>query len=200
MMARLGGIYSLERIMRDSKKDHETAIQVLAAFVRKYAPAPDPDLPRPDERDVPMPAPKDDVQAAFTVLLRRPTREEKQSLDLSFTDLRRADLSGGYLRGADLTGAALDRADLSGAVLAFAHLAAVDFADAKLTNADLRGADLVGDRLAAQISLEQLLETEFDASTKLPLHLEQHPQVERAPVKNIRVFSRNRQLPDHPHV
>lgn len=192
MMARLGGIYSLERIMRDSKKDHDTAVQVLAAFVRKHAPAPDPDLLRPDERDVPMPAPKDDVQAALTVLMRRPTREEKQPLDLSFTDLRRADLSCGYLRDADLTGAALDRADLSGAVLAFAHLAGADFADANLTNTDLRGADLVGDRLAAQISVEQLLETEFDASTKLPLHLANHPQVKPTPVKRLRVFTRNR--------
>ncbi|WP_328544547.1 pentapeptide repeat-containing protein [Streptomyces europaeiscabiei] len=192
MMARLGGIYSLERIMRDSEKDHDTAVHVLAAFVRKYAPAPDPELPVPDERDVPMPAPKDDVQAALTVLMRRPTREEKQSLDLSFTDLRRADLAGGYLRGANLIGAALDRADLSNSVLAYACLSGADFTGASLTNADLRAADLVGDRIAAQISVEQLLETEFDASTKLPLHLTNHPQVKVDPVKNIRVFSRDR--------
>lgn len=31
----LGGIYALERIMRDSKKDHATIVEVLAAFVRE---------------------------------------------------------------------------------------------------------------------------------------------------------------------
>ena len=191
LMSRLGGIYSLERIMRDSEKDHDTVVRVLTAFVRMHAPVPDPDLPRPDESEVPIPGPKDDVQAALSVLARRPTREE-QPLDLSFTDLRRAELSQAYLRDANLTGAALDRADLSGAVLAFAKLAAADLTDANLANADLRGADLVGDQLAAQISVEQLLETEFDASTKLPLQLENHPQVEPAPIKGFRVFSRSR--------
>ncbi|MGA4867187.1 pentapeptide repeat-containing protein [Streptomyces lavendulocolor] len=36
----LGGIYALERIMRDSPKDHATIVEVLAAFVREHAPAP----------------------------------------------------------------------------------------------------------------------------------------------------------------
>ncbi|GHG63087.1 hypothetical protein GCM10018779_32330 [Streptomyces griseocarneus] len=36
----LGGIYALERIMRDSAKDHVTIVEVLAAFVREHAPAP----------------------------------------------------------------------------------------------------------------------------------------------------------------
>ncbi|WP_228902001.1 hypothetical protein [Streptomyces sp. DH1] len=31
---RLGGIYSLERIMNDSERDHRTVIEVLSAFVR----------------------------------------------------------------------------------------------------------------------------------------------------------------------
>ncbi|MFE9098993.1 pentapeptide repeat-containing protein [Streptomyces sp. NPDC007264] len=199
LMNRLAAIYSLERIMRDSEKDHDTVVKVLAAFIRMHAPAPDPDLPRLDESEVPMPGPKDDVQAALSVLVRRPTREE-QPLDLSSTDLRGADLSQGYLRNANLTGAALDRADLAGAVLAFARLAAVDFTDADLTNADLRGADLVGDGLAAQMSVEQLLATEFDASTRLPGHLAHHPQVEPAPVAGIRLFSRNRPRTKPPQI
>ncbi|MEU1466086.1 hypothetical protein ABZ467_36775 [Streptomyces sp. NPDC005727] len=33
----LGGIYALERIMRDSAKDHATIVEVLAAFVREHA-------------------------------------------------------------------------------------------------------------------------------------------------------------------
>src|SRR5262249_5912892 len=36
---RLGGIYALEHLMRESARDHETVVDVLAAFVRESAPA-----------------------------------------------------------------------------------------------------------------------------------------------------------------
>ena len=35
---RIGGIYALERIARDSKKDHWTIMEILTAFVRQHAP------------------------------------------------------------------------------------------------------------------------------------------------------------------
>ncbi|MEU2072264.1 hypothetical protein [Streptomyces anulatus] len=41
LMERLGGIYALERIMRDSAKDHDTVVQVLVAFVRQQVPRAD---------------------------------------------------------------------------------------------------------------------------------------------------------------
>ncbi|MGW6058969.1 pentapeptide repeat-containing protein [Streptomyces sp. NPDC055189] len=190
MMARLGGIYSLERIMRDSPKDHETVIQVLAAFVRKNASLPDPGEPDPDDLDIPWPP--DDVQAALTVLGRRPDRREHQVLDLSFTNLRRVDLSGAYLRNANLTCTELGGADLRRAVLTFAKLGAVDFTGSRLKNADLRNADLVCNVTPAKLSVEQLLETEFDASTQLPPELEQHPNVNPPPTKTIRLFLKDR--------
>ena len=34
---RIGGIYALERIARDSARDHPTVIEVLAAFVREHS-------------------------------------------------------------------------------------------------------------------------------------------------------------------
>jgi hypothetical protein len=37
LTARLAGIYALERIMRDSEKDHETIVKLLAAFIRRHA-------------------------------------------------------------------------------------------------------------------------------------------------------------------
>ena len=37
---RLGRIYALERLARDSARDHPTVMQVLAAFVRSHTPAP----------------------------------------------------------------------------------------------------------------------------------------------------------------
>lgn len=190
VMARLGGIYSLERIMRDSEKDLDTAVQVLAAFVRKYAPAPDADRQGVDEPDadiIDLSGPPDDVQAALTVLMRRPNGEERP-LDLSFTDLRSADLSGGKLMYANLTGARLDRADLSGALLHHARLAAVDFTDANLSGADLRNADLVRDGVAAHITAEQLLMTQFDTTTRLPDQLQNHPEIQPTQAGNVRLF------------
>ncbi len=35
---RLGGIYALERIARDSPKDHWTIMEVLTAYVRENSP------------------------------------------------------------------------------------------------------------------------------------------------------------------
>lgn len=176
---RLGGIYALERIMRDSEKDHDTVVQVLAAFVRQHAPAPDPELPDPSDQ-MGFPAPKDDVQAALTVLGRRPARSESQVVDLSLTALWRVDLAGARLAGANLFGAELQRADLTGADLKRARLSAAVFTDAKVKGLDLRGADLVGERVAANLDVSQLLQATFDKSTRLPLTLGNDAEVKKA--------------------
>ena len=34
---RIGGIYALERIARDSARDHSTIMEVLAAFIREHS-------------------------------------------------------------------------------------------------------------------------------------------------------------------
>src|SRR5262245_35597990 len=39
LMVRLGGIYALERIAKDSASDHWSVMEVLTAFVREQAPA-----------------------------------------------------------------------------------------------------------------------------------------------------------------
>ena len=43
---RIGGIYALERIARDSARDHPTVMEVLTAFIREHSheqwPPPDP--------------------------------------------------------------------------------------------------------------------------------------------------------------
>ncbi|WP_329228063.1 pentapeptide repeat-containing protein [Streptomyces sp. NBC_01460] len=105
---RLGAIYSLERIMRDSEDDHDTVITVLAAFIRQHAGL-GLDVPRPDEP----------VQAAVTVLGRRPIRNEATRIDLRRTDLtgldfERANFRRARLGGTDLRGANLHRADFTG--------------------------------------------------------------------------------------
>ena len=45
---RIGGIYALERVARDSARDHPTVMEVLTAFIREHSHEqwPPPDHPR----------------------------------------------------------------------------------------------------------------------------------------------------------
>ena len=157
---RLGGIYALERIAVDSKRDHPTVVEVLGAFVREHgqpATQPNPGTAddangEPTKRTQPT-----DVQAAVTVLGRLPQRPGVPRGDLSFAHLeganlrdahlerailRGAHLEEGILPGAHLEEAALRGAHLEEADLSFAHLERAILADAHLKEADLRGAHL----------------------------------------------------------
>jgi uncharacterized protein YjbI with pentapeptide repeats len=155
---RLGGIYALERIAKDSSRDHGPIVEVLTAFVRERGRWRGDQLPDKGGQSPKTPA---DIQAILTVLGRRVIHSEWQEprLDLSQTDLRWADLNNvrmekallikARLEGADLTEAHLDEADLTeahleGAVLTRAHLKDVALSGANLTKANLIGAHLNG--------------------------------------------------------
>lgn len=142
---RLGAIYALERIMIDSERDHPTIVEVLAAYVREHAPLGE-EPASDDETELKFIRPRGpatDVQAALTVLVRRPSgRAERGFLDLQRTGLRGADLSRADLSGAILNLADLSGADLTGANLSMAGLVGVDLTDAMLSRADLSGATL----------------------------------------------------------
>jgi uncharacterized protein YjbI with pentapeptide repeats len=146
LAVRLGGLYALERIARDSPDDRATIAEVLCAYVRT-APRAD---PPPDSAaklsSLAFRAP--DVQAALTILGRWQERlDEPPDIDLhgaeiQGADLDEADLNYAYLVGAQLQGAILEDADLHGAGLDGAQLQG-----ANLDEADLRGANLLGARL-----------------------------------------------------
>jgi hypothetical protein len=55
---RIGGIYALERVARDSVRDHPTVMEVLTAFIREHSREPRAE----SERSI-----RADVQAAVTV-------------------------------------------------------------------------------------------------------------------------------------
>jgi len=144
---RIGGIYALERVARDSARDHPAVMEVLTAFVRcrsgeRWPPAVD-----GEERER---STRPDIQAAVTVVGRRDTERDSPDRCIDLTDavLIRADLAGAKLGGAVLTGAHLEGADLSeaglsGAVLTGAHLEGADLSEAALGGrADLTGAHL----------------------------------------------------------
>jgi hypothetical protein len=155
LQIRLGGIYALERIARDSEKDHVPIMEVLTACVRENTPrkerqaskqeASSPSETQPTASNTPLPLPAADIQAVLTVLGRR-TRTfnhgESQRLDLTGADLRRAFLRGAHLEGADLAEARLERA-----VLAEAHMEGANLWRARLEGADLWKAHLEGANL-----------------------------------------------------
>jgi len=140
MAVRIGGIFALERIARDSLTDEsakytlQSIAYTLATFVRKSQPS----SAIQESSYIPMlkiRAP--DVQAAMTVLCRSPLCDDRVSasnddlrnlnrtdlrMDLSRTDLRRASLSGARLDGVNLWGSRLEGANLRHAQLRCAGL------------------------------------------------------------------------------
>ena len=144
---RLGGIYALERIARDSRRDHWPIMEVLTAFVRSRArwEEPEDDSNATEAESEPLP-PRADVQAILTVLGRRKLdheRGERLGLDLRAVDLRRVRLAGAHLEKAELGGAHLEEAKLK-----YAHLEDAKLRSAHLEKANLEGAYLEKAKLA----------------------------------------------------
>jgi Pentapeptide repeats (8 copies) len=148
---RLGGIYALERIARDSARDHGPIMEVLTAYIRENAPA---------ERMVPARVKKGekslklatDIQAVLTVLGRRTPRRGEVPLNLAETNLQGANLGGLNLQGAilwdvNLQGAHLAETDLQGAILWDANLQGAQLDGVNLQGANLGGANLQGANL-----------------------------------------------------
>ncbi|MBW4703465.1 pentapeptide repeat-containing protein [Micromonospora sp. RL09-050-HVF-A] len=141
---RLGAIYALERIMRDSAADQPAVVDILATFVRVHAPATAVPTPSRSPRgSLARSNPPVDIQAALTVLGRRDSaRDGTVGAGDEDPSPRRLNLSGADLSGADLSGADLLRANLKGSHLLGADLSNANLANANLGEADLKGADL----------------------------------------------------------
>lgn len=139
---RLGGIYALERIARDSPADHGPIVEVLTAFVREHASA-SPDFEEDEEPEEEV-RPPTDVQAVLTVLGRRNDQFDPSGgvLDLRAADLVGADLTDASMARANLTGTRLHHATLNGVGLSGARLAACDLRNAALEQAQLQRAGL----------------------------------------------------------
>ncbi len=168
---RLGGIYALEQIARDSPHDREAVKQMLGSLVKERAleaSEPDQTVPR-------------DVQAALTVLGRRAPAPlhtsgwlDFRGLQLREVHLGNARVDGMNFSGADLTlatmtgakhvaepnsgglleyspinlrGTTLSRATLVGGDLHGCNLSGADLTAAVLSGTNLEGADLRGARL-----------------------------------------------------
>jgi hypothetical protein len=162
LSVRLGGIYALEQLARDSQPEHGPILEILTAYVRGI---------RPGKGGGP------DVQAVVTVLVRRRLAHERgqpPALDLGDSDLRsvraeRVVLRGGRLTRARLEDANLLRADLRDAGLVEAHLERATLRHADLRGARLQGAWLAGANLTeAKLDDAQLHGARYDALTLWP--------------------------------
>ncbi len=150
---RIGSIFALERIARESENDRPYVVSTLAALIRESLPA----TSVRESTYVPeLQVRKPDVQAALTILCRSPLSDDRRhwadvgGLDLSRSDLRRAVLQRADLRCANLYGCRLEGADLREAKLSDSILNEANFGSVDPTNlayrqgADLRKADLRG--------------------------------------------------------
>ncbi|WP_334862792.1 pentapeptide repeat-containing protein [Nostoc sp.] len=144
---RFAAIYALERIAKDSPKDHWTIMEILAAFIRENAPV-NQEYEEESRQSSKLPT---DIQTALTVIGRRDSSKDSvnQKLDLRNTDLSNADLTEANLSRAILVGANLQwvnftRVNLSEADLSVTYLCGSILYEANLQKAILPEANLQG--------------------------------------------------------
>jgi hypothetical protein len=103
--ARLGALYSLERLMHESEKDQRSILETLCAYIRENSPLEIPtEEPAAAEfrrgKTPPLPARRVDVQAALTIIgrrseiIRKRTKDEGFRLNLTNANLILYDFSG----------------------------------------------------------------------------------------------------------
>ncbi len=154
----LGGIYTLERIARDSAPDQWTIMEVLTAFVRQNAPIIKENESQSPEDQEKLLKLRISIRACLTVIGERKHPDlENKYIDLTEVNLSGFNLVGFKLKGFNFTGANLreaklfraflTEADLTEANLTAAVLFSANLTGAVLTVADLTGADLTGANL-----------------------------------------------------
>lgn len=157
LVVRMGGVFALARIAKDSPAD-TAAAEVLSAYARLHNTGPWEREPAPAHLQLRAA----DVQSALTILAKGVLLPDGgERLRLLGVDLRRANLISARLAGADLEGtnlawawapgARLEGADLTVANLRDAHLADSCLDGAELTGANLERASLTGASLSGAI-------------------------------------------------
>jgi uncharacterized protein YjbI with pentapeptide repeats len=142
LTVRLGGIYALERIARDSPRDYGPVMEVLTAFARQQAPLEISAAATPAASAPRIPA---EVAAVFKVIGRRTPEQIRIEMEEGgCLDLTGIDAVGVDLADYDLRNTCWDRSDLRGATLAGADITDTTFAGSTLSQANLDGVDAKG--------------------------------------------------------
>ena len=134
---RLGAIFTLERIARQSGKDYWPVVEVLCAYIRSSENT-GAFIPLSEDEDVhdwldKVPPPRPDIQAALSVLCRCSTEWRSRVTDRE----RRFDLSGAILQRVSF-----EDTICRGINLTDAHLENARFSNARLTDMEFDGAEL----------------------------------------------------------
>ncbi|MFD8415565.1 pentapeptide repeat-containing protein [Streptomyces sp. NPDC059650] len=143
---RAAAIFALERLSRDSDRDHDAIIQTISTFARNNTPRPSSAKEQKREQ---TDRPRADIDAAILVLGRRDTRGEIDRLRLERiylpnSNLRRLRLPGTLLHLANLSGvnAGGKKTDLRNVDLSNARLTCADFRQANISSYDPKGRNL----------------------------------------------------------
>ncbi|MFM9369928.1 pentapeptide repeat-containing protein [Streptomyces sp. Da 82-17] len=159
---RIGGLYALWRTAEHSERDREAIVSIKAAYLRTHLPwPPHGDAPAADvsvNAVAPLETRVPDAQVALTGLGVLCEHRRPDWLNVSLTDLRRADCDGLWLHHVNFDGACLEagslyranltRASFIGATLRHAQLGTAVLHGTRCVEADLRGAQLIRADLA----------------------------------------------------
>jgi uncharacterized protein YjbI with pentapeptide repeats len=139
LTARLGGIYALERIARDSPRDYGPVMEVLTAFVRQESPLPVGAAATPATSAMAIPF---EVEAVLKVIGRRtPAQVATEMEDGGCLELTGINAVGADLAGYDLRNTCWDRSDLRGATIVRANLSDATFVATAMAQANLDSVD-----------------------------------------------------------
>ena len=142
LTARLGGIYALERIARDSPRDYGPVMEVLTAFVRQESPLPVGAVATPATSATAIPF---EVEAVLKVIGRRTIAQVETEMEVGgCLELTGINAVGANLVGYNLRNTCWDRSDLRGATIVRADLSDSTFVDSTLTQANLDSVDARG--------------------------------------------------------
>jgi hypothetical protein len=161
--ARLGALYSLERLLTESQKDQRAVLETLCAYVRENSSF---EIPE-DEGEAqefgrgnlpPKPSRRADIQAAITIIgrraagIRRRAEEDGWGLDFQNSNLiaydfsqlnfDRADLSNSFLNGANLAGSSFSNSIFVDTFMRGAKMRGACFHYTCFDDCDLRGAEI----------------------------------------------------------
>lgn len=131
LTVRLGGIYALERIARDSPTDYGPVMEVLTAFARQESPLPANAAATPVVAAPPL---SPDVAAVLKVIGRRTPEQVERELKLA---ARCLDLTGMSAVGATLVDANLRNTCWDGSDLRAAQLTGADLTQSTFVSTDL---------------------------------------------------------------
>lgn len=161
--SRLGALYSLERLLTESIRDQRAIIETLCAYIRENSPLTVPEDEAGKKQflrgDIPpRPTHRADVQAALTIIGRRPetiqlrAKREGWHLDLRNTNLVAYDFSNlnydfarfdnSFLNEANMSGANLANCSLENTFMRSTKMRAAIFHSAKFYHCDVKGAEI----------------------------------------------------------